>query len=216
MSAKKKMGKIPHTPIQIKPKPVEMRGLEYYMAHAREYPYGTCWIDGRYKLEDGGMTQVMVTRIQPNGRLIFGIYVVDLFCLGVKKCAYNFDFSKSNFERKISQITDDVREEITPEYANGLIYGAIDFAAQYGCEPEPDFAQASLVLDPPGTYAPPEDVTYGKDGKPLYVAGPYDDGQKIMAQLSKAGEGNYDFLLPVEPPPGALEKNTGGNEEEWE
>ncbi len=43
------------------------------------------------------------------------------------------------------------------------------------------------------------DIECGKDGKPFYVSGPFDDQvkiNKVMAQLEKiAGPGNYDYLL---------------------
>ena len=44
------------------------------------------------------------------------------------------------------------------------------------------------------------EIECGKNGKPFYVCGPYDDRKKaeaIIAQLERsAGKGNYDYILP--------------------
>ena len=42
------------------------------------------------------------------------------------------------------------------------------------------------------------DVEVGKNGKPFFVAGPYDNATHIIKQLEKtAGPGNYDYLIPI-------------------
>lgn len=39
------------------------------------------------------------------------------------------------------------------------------------------------------------DVEFGKDGKPLYIAGPDDDAQKIIGKLTKKlGKENFGFI----------------------
>ncbi|MBE9062172.1 hypothetical protein [cf. Phormidesmis sp. LEGE 11477] len=39
-------------------------------------------------------------------------------------------------------------------------------------------------------------LEFGKDGKPLYVNGPYDNADKVIKTLEKSvGKGNYDYLL---------------------
>jgi len=42
----------------------------------------------------------------------------------------------------------------------------------------------------------------GKDGKPLFISGPYDDVPRIMARLEKAvGRGGLHFLTRVDQMP---------------
>ena len=37
--------------------------------------------------------------------------------------------------------------------------------------------------------------TFGRDGKPMYISGPYDDGERIIRKLRRGlGDGNYDFV----------------------
>ncbi len=90
-----------------------------------------------------------------------------------------------------------------------LIYGAIEFAARYGFQPHPDFTRqmADLFLAPSDSYPRDHKIEFGRKGKPFYIAGPYDDEQKIRriidTLMSTTGEGKFDYLVsagPFEPP----------------
>jgi hypothetical protein len=42
----------------------------------------------------------------------------------------------------------------------------------------------------------PYQLTFGKDGKPFFISGPYDNVERIIKQLDKtAGPGNYDVVI---------------------
>jgi hypothetical protein len=72
--------------------------------------------------------------------------------------------------------------------------------SKYGFEPHPEFTRyhADQVPDPPEAYPRTHNVQFGQDGKPLYIAGPYDDERKISRVLRTrertAGKGNYNFV----------------------
>jgi hypothetical protein len=39
------------------------------------------------------------------------------------------------------------------------------------------------------------ELTFGRDGKPMYISGPDDDGERIIRKLHRGlGDGNYDFV----------------------
>jgi len=39
-------------------------------------------------------------------------------------------------------------------------------------------------------------LPFGKNGKPFFIAGPYDNVEQILQQLeTTVGQGNYDFLI---------------------
>src|SRR6266567_969928 len=79
-----------------------------------------------------------------------------------------------------------------------MIYEAIDYAAQFGFQPEKDFAISQYMLAPRGELEEPYHLTFGKDGKPFFIAGPHDNVTSILRQLDKtAGPGNYHFLAPI-------------------
>jgi hypothetical protein len=39
------------------------------------------------------------------------------------------------------------------------------------------------------------ELTFGRDGKPMYISGPDDDGERTIRKLHRGlGDGNYDFV----------------------
>lgn len=165
---------------------------------ARRLPIHECLISTGWKKE--GIAQIVVSRQQPDGTILFGAFLVDTYCLGVKNSFCNADLTIGVYEEKFkSKIAEDMQmEKCSPELAHQVIYGAIDFAAKYGFHPDKDFQLAKNVLEPREAFGPAKNLEFGQEGKPLFVAGPRDNAAKIMAQLKeKAGEGNYNYIVPM-------------------
>jgi hypothetical protein len=79
--------------------------------------------------------------------------------------------------------TDQEMVDITLEEAQSIIYGSIDYAANIGFQPHPDFEQAQKHLGPrPKTLIP---IEFGHNGKPFYSQGPYDEPHKILRTLEE-------------------------------
>jgi hypothetical protein len=177
-----------------RPKPITWRGPRYFIAHAREYPIFGSWIMEGWR--ESGLTPVVIARQQSPDKVIFANYMVDFYCLGVKDAFCNADFSMKRFERILAQLCSGKPEDCAIDLAHELVYGAVDFARRFGFDPHPDFKQASMVLDPPETYPSSGELEFGRDGKPFFVAGPYDNAEAIVAKLERtAGKGNYDYMM---------------------
>jgi hypothetical protein len=93
-------------------------------------------------------------------------------------------------------------EQISYALAHNIIYSAVAFAEEYGFKPHKDFTSITrFMLDEDTEDVELIEVECGKNDKPFYVCGPYDDRKKaeaIIAQLERtAGKGNYDYILPV-------------------
>lgn len=177
-----------------RPKPLSLRGPRFYVENARDYPIMGCWV--RPEWRESGLTPVVVARQQSPERVIFASILVDMLCLGVKNALYNGDFSMKRFQDNLPNLCTGEPEPMEVGRAHALIYGAIDFARQYGFEPHPDFKVASKVLDPPEAHPPDPELEFGRDGKPFFVSGPYDNVEAILAKLERtAGSGNYHFLI---------------------
>jgi hypothetical protein len=71
--------------------------------------------------------------------------------------------------------------EASIELAQHLVLGALDYARELGFEPHPDFDAAAGHL---GASAGPSDITFGRDGQPFFVPGPYDDAAFIRKTLN--------------------------------
>jgi hypothetical protein len=175
-----------------------------HIRRARGYPLEGCWTQEDW--QDGGLAVVVIARRQPDGQIVFGVYLVDYFCLGLKNTYCNANFAPDQFRRDhLPEMIPGGRPvEISPALAHEIIYGAIDYAAQFGFKPHADFRRSRQILDPPDRHPRTGTVEFGREGKPLYIQGPDDHAEAIMRQLARtAGEGNFDFLLVMdEPPPG--------------
>ena len=169
------------------------------LLHARDFPLYGCWIMEGW--QDAGITPVIVAREQEPGKIMFGVYMVDLYCLGIKDVFTRTDYSLNRFERELPKLCSGAPQQCSVELAHEVIYGGLEYAEKLGFQPHPDYHKqmADLMLDPPDAHPRVDHVAFGKDGKPLYVSGPYDDEQKInfvMKTLTRTcGTGNFDYLV---------------------
>lgn len=178
-----------------------MRGKRFYLKNARDYPILGCWVYADWK--DSGIAPVVVARKQSDDRVIFGVCLVDIYCLGVKDAYANADFSLSKFQKELPAMCNDDPQPCPVEFAHELVYGALEYAEHYGFKPHPDFTYQLVdnVLDPPDMHRRTHNIEFGKDGKPFFMAGPNDDErrcQQIIATLERtAGQENYAYLMPM-------------------
>jgi hypothetical protein len=168
------------------------------LENARQYPLLGCWLHAKWK--DSGITPVIVARSLNPERLLFGAIMVDLYCLGIKDAYARVDVSRQAFLRDLPRLCSDEPLECSVELAHEIVYGAMEFAASYGFQPHPDFTRQRVdqILDPPESHPRNHKVEFGKDGKPFYIPGPYDDERKIRSVINTlmhtAGEGNFDYI----------------------
>jgi len=180
---------------------VTLAGPKYYLQHAHEYPFLGCWVMQGW--QESGITPVVVAREQGADKVTYGVYLIDLHCLGVKDVVTYTDVSRAAFQRKLPEICNGEPEPCSVEFAHEMIYGSLEYAKRYELDPHPDFTRelADQILDPPDAHPRQGNISFGRDGKPFYVAGPYDDDKKINriigALMRTAGEGNFDYIVGV-------------------
>jgi hypothetical protein len=200
--------------------PADLRRLEKMLEDARSYPVYECLVNDGW--QEKGLAAVLLARTQPNGLLLVGSYLVDIWCLGLKSTFAHFDMTTSDYRKEfVSQAGGgDPMVKCPLDLAHQIVYGGIDYAAQFGFEPDPDFEFSEPVLEERGAL-PPCEVTFGKDGKPLFVAGPRDDTEAVLRQLEKTiglGEGKAHFIAPIglQPDFEDLDEDDGDEGEDWD
>lgn len=176
-------------------------GQNPYLQNAREYPLHGCWIMEGW--QETGITPVVVARMQDNGRVMFGVYMVDYYCLGIKDAYTRADYSRNRFESELPRLCVNAPVSCSVELAHELIYGALEYAEKLSIEPHPDFykQKADLMLDPPDAHPRENHVEFGKDGKPLYISGPYDSEMKsrsvVNTLMRTCGPGNFEYIVSL-------------------
>jgi len=159
------------------------------------WPVHSAWIlsDWREKL----LAVMFIIRQQTNGAYALGSYLVDLGCLGLKNT-----FAAMNLTWK------DVQEKMQPPARSGshivqcdpnlvakILLTGVEFAEQLGFFPHKDFRDSISMLQGLDPDACQEHVSTGKNGKPFYVQGPYDDTARILKRLEAAvGRDGFEFM----------------------
>jgi hypothetical protein len=170
-----------------------------YVRQARNYPIEGCWVQEDW--DEGGLAVIVIARRQPNGNLVFGNYLVDYYCLGVKDTYFNADVPRSQFQNDALPTMYRATGKpikISSDLAHEIIYGSIEYAKQFGFRPHRDFDRSQSILDPPDAHPRTGKAKFGKDGKPFFVSGPYDNVDAILRQLARtAGEGNYHYMMEM-------------------
>jgi hypothetical protein len=169
---------------------------ESLLQDAHTFPIIESWISADWQ-NGSGLVQILLARQQPNGRICCGNYLVDKFCLGLKDTFAKPNLSIERYKELYDKISSRQMLIRCPiELAHQMVYEAIDYAAQFDFKPQSDWAQSQYVLDPRGELEEPYKLTFGKNGKPFFISGPFDDVKKIIKQLeATAGPGNFDVLI---------------------
>jgi hypothetical protein len=165
--------------------------------NAKNYPVHECLIEKKW--QDLGIAQIFLSRRQPNGKMIVGSYLVDIYCLGLKNTFCNANLSQEEYLiLKLNTFMEAVIVPCPPGEVNKIIFGAIEYAKRLGFKPQKDFELSQYVLKglPIENYDLKSE--FGYKGKPYYIAGPDDDFEAVMETLrKKVGEDNFDFMVPL-------------------
>lgn len=126
-----------------------------------------------------GLTDVIITRTDEAGWLHAGVFVVDLHCLGVRD-AFVTEMPAIGWAPELNKmIAPEKRIALHPACARKLVEGPAAYAEALGFLPPRDFKKARRVFGSVKARDCSETFTYGHDGKPLFVAGPNDDRERI-------------------------------------
>lgn len=175
-----------------------------FLEQIHTYPINLCQINDTWNSdEDEGFTQIIIGRQHPDGKMSIVTFLIDKLCLGVKDVTPFIHVMPAKVRQLLSTIASNLPflfVDCKPKMAYQYIYAAIDYAAQWGFSPHSDFEKGKYILAPRGTFDEPYHFTFGRNGKPFFVNGPFDNVDEIIQKLEKnAGKGNYDFLIQTAP-----------------
>jgi len=148
--------------------------------------------------------QIVVARRSPWGEVATGTFLVDLGCLGVKTGFASLFGSVREYERKLRERVLQ-NQTMVPADLNlvaKIIREGIAYASQLGFSPDPDYRDADILLCDADPQACDVEVPLGgKEGKPFFISGPFDDVPRIIAQLeNKLGPDGFHYLIHLSDP----------------
>ena len=150
---------------------------------------------------EDGLGTVTLSREMPNGMVAFARFLIDTRCLGVKDVDINV-INQSQYREMQHRASSRFPFRIlTPADAVKIVEDAVAYARGLGLQPAADYARARTLF---GGIDPNEsrmEIEFGRDGKPFFMAGPYDTPakcQRILRALEEnCGPGNYHFMMPM-------------------
>lgn len=147
---------------------------------------------------DSGVALVVVAKPHGDGRLTMCCYLIDTWCLGVKNVIGPKRVGTRELEALRRQCYAPWQSSGIPiplELAQHLVLGAVEFARRLGFEAHRDFERARFVL---GSWEGPSAITFGMDGKPHYINGPYEDPRRVLSTLEHAvGRGGFHYTVSL-------------------
>jgi hypothetical protein len=157
------------------------------------------WRDGWDDVDLGpdgpaGIVLVPIARAGRHDRVSVCGYLVDMFCLGVKNTIGPERIRRRDlpsFVRTYFMAFPAPALRAPIDLAQHLVHGAVAFAAGLGFDPHPDFGAVHGHL---GELREPCAITFGRQGRPLYVVGPNDDAIAVMETL-RAAVGSDGFAV---------------------
>ena len=151
------------------------------------------------ELFDLGQGYVVFTRFR-GGEAELGVFLVDVFCLGVKDAFYT-RVGEPEYEQKAldRMLPPGTRKPLTPSSARKLVEDAVAYARRLGFAPHPDYKLACRVFGGTDAAAATDTFAFGQDGKPCYIQGKFDSPEQCLHNLKQlrahCGDGNFDFLV---------------------
>jgi hypothetical protein len=165
---------------------------------AGHWPLHECLLAKEWQ-EPGEIIQILVARRSPTGQIAFGAFLVDLGCLGVKNAFADLFDSQREYKKLRGEFMErQAMIKADLNLAAKIIREAIAYADELGFKPHRDYRDAMVVLGDADPEACDVPIPLGKDGKPFFVAGPYDNVDQIMSKLTrKLGPDGFHYLVPL-------------------
>lgn len=133
-----------------------------------------------------GLGYVVVTREHTGGSFSFAAYLIDKWCIGVKKTFFNIRLAKELVDiliERLGMTTDLI--EVNYNEAHNMVWGAVAFAEEAGIKPHKDFALTQYFLEDDTDDIPLIEYDYGHNGKHFLVANSKRELDGYLSQMRK-------------------------------
>ena len=171
------------------------------MNQALKAPIYECWEPEQLFEGESGVGTIVVTRKTQRNEIVMAIFLLDVFCLGVKNAYISMMFEKE-YQLRLEHIgKHEQLRKVDPSYARKLVEDAEKYAKDLGFSPHKDYHLAKQIFGDIKTETCSVSFEFGREGKPFYIAGPNDSdmfANKVINQLmDKCGPGGSHYLLPL-------------------
>ena len=156
-------------------------------------------------LWDQGIGYAVLVRRGPGGLTAMATFLLDVYCLGVKDV-----LARVAPDHSISAALARMGEggcrwiDASPEHVRKLVEGAMGYALSLGLAPHRDCAAALSLFGDLDSSKCATEFTFGSEGQPCFIAGPYDSHARIVEVLNTlrrtCGPDGFHYTVPLASP----------------
>lgn len=170
---------------------------KYIQTKARNLPVVECLIGENW--QEVGFTTIVVARRHTNGNYTLGIYLTDIFCLGVKDSIYQFNLSEEEYKEYKEQLSEPGNMlPISYNEVHNLIWGSVAYAEEFGIEPCKEFGLTQYLLEEDSDDIPLIEYEFGKNGKPFLIVSSTLEGSRYLPLLEKSTGGDFGYFVATD------------------
>jgi hypothetical protein len=160
-----------------------------------------------------GIGYLLIARQESDGGLVFAVFLVDVYCLGVKNAFWRAG-TRGDLDEMIRKLESTQRmSAISPECLVKIVKGAVEYAQSFGLPPHPDYRHASKLLDGIDPSICPNQFEFGRDGRPFYIQGPNESLAVATAISQRIQSAGGHFIHKLSGPDPDLEEFAVGEDE---
>jgi hypothetical protein len=146
--------------------------------------------------ESGLGTLVLARGLTPD-RLTMGVFLVDVFCLGIKDAMIK-TVDGEQFADSVDALGAAVPlVPVDPTYARKLLREVATWAAANGFPAYRDFAAVERLVGDVDANACDATFQFGRDGKPFYVPGPFEPSGELHRRLDQLAKRFADDVSEI-------------------
>ncbi len=181
-------------------KPGKAGSMASQIALAGNAPIYECLVPAN--LFERGIGNLIFSRSLPDGRMALAMFLLDVFCLGVKNTFFAI-VARDEYDRRLRSWREaESLHRIDPACLRKLVEGGVVYARELGFNPHADYVVVHQLFGDVEAAACPSHFEYGHAGKPFYISGPHETAtqvQTIVDRLQRRlGPGNFEFLVLAE------------------
>jgi len=163
---------------------------------AASTPIRHCLLTDR--LFEHGIGTLILTRGATREYLSMGMFLVDVFCLGIKDAAFR-TIAGSDFDEYIAAANLPVPAvPVDPGIARKLLREVATWSESIGFAPHRDFAVIEQLFGDASAAACDAAFQFGRDGKPFYMASPSETPAQVRHRIeqlrARLGNGGFHFI----------------------
>ena len=135
------------------------------------------------ELFEVGIGSIFLSRRLSDGSLVTGVFLVDIYCLGVKD-AFVMTAAEHELDQRLA-MQQETFVDTPPACVRKLLHGAVAFAREFGIPPHSDYVKFEKLFGDADPATCDQVFEFGRDGKPWYIPGP-NDSPKLMQRVTRA------------------------------